>query len=56
MMVVIKDRIGQEIDFLERLINQRDTVDSDLLAAYPEWTPEWATEWKEFWAHLAGFL
>jgi len=30
----------KEMSFVERLINDRESFDQDLLEAYPEWTPE----------------
>jgi hypothetical protein len=36
----------KEMGFIERLINDRESFDQDLLEAYPEWTPEWAESQK----------
>jgi hypothetical protein len=46
------ERCDKEIDFLERLINNRESIDSDLLEAYPDWTPEWAKGTKSFWLEI----
>lgn len=44
---VVINRLMREADFNLRLINQRETIDDDILEAYPEWTPEYATECLE---------
>lgn len=49
---IMLERCGNEIDFLDRLINKRESIDKDLLEGYPEWTPEWAENQKPFWLDL----
>lgn len=48
----IIQRIDGELDFLERLIVNRSSIDEDLLEAYPEWTPEYAEEQVPYWDNL----
>jgi hypothetical protein len=53
---IVKDRCEKELSFLDRLINDRSSVDADLLEAYPEWTPEWATSMKDAWSKIYNFV
>lgn len=46
------ERIDKEIDFLERLVVNRSSIDEDLLEAYPEWTPEYAQQQFPYWEEL----
>ena len=56
MMSTIEDRIERELTFLEKLINDRDSIDAELLECYSDWTPEWAVKNREFWTQLSMFL
>ena len=42
----------KEIEFLNRLINDRESIDQDLLESYPEWTAEWAQGRIPFWTDI----
>ena len=42
-------KIDWEIEFLERLIEDRDSFEPELLAAFPEWTSEYAKEKTPEW-------
>jgi hypothetical protein len=46
------ERCSKELDFLERLINDRGSIDADFLEAYPEFDSEWVTNNKSFWLDL----
>lgn len=48
----ILERCNEEIDFLNRLVNDRESIDEGLLHTYPEWTPEFGESEKEFWLNL----
>jgi len=40
-------RLQKNVDFYERLISDRQSIDADLLEAYPEWTVEFGQKYKE---------
>ncbi len=51
------ESLNDEIDFCHQLVDSRDTIDKDLLEAYPEWTPEYGYEHeKEYQEHLQNVL
>jgi hypothetical protein len=39
----------KEVAFLRRMIADRESIDADLLEAYPEWTPVYAQERIPYW-------
>lgn len=41
--------IQSELDFLDKLINDRNSLDKKLLESYPEWTPGYAKENITHW-------
>lgn len=50
----VEEAFKKEVDFLQRLIDDRESFDQDLLEVYPEWTPEYAQEKIPFWTeHIA---
>lgn len=51
----VKDRCEKELSFLDRLINDRSSIDADLLEAYPEWTTEWTLIMKDAWQRIYTF-
>jgi hypothetical protein len=53
---VVQDKCLREIQFLERLINDRESIDADLLEAYPEWTSEWANGLLSPWKKVYDFV
>jgi hypothetical protein len=48
----VKERCLEEISFIQRLINDRESIDQDLLESYPEWTPEWGKTMLPNWQRL----
>jgi len=48
----IVEKIDKELDFLERIVIDRNSIDPDLLEAYPEWTPEYSEQQKPYWVNL----
>lgn len=44
---VVIEHLMSEANFNQRLVSQRETIDADILEAYPEWTPEYAAECLE---------
>lgn len=52
---VVKKRVSKELEFLNRLINDRDSIDSDLLEAYPEWNKEYAEKNIPLWQTIYDF-
>lgn len=46
---VLISRWKHELDFLNKLINDRSSIDPELLEAYPEWTVEYAEKSKVYW-------
>ena len=49
MYQTVVKRVQKEIEFLKRLIDDRESIDADLLEAYPEWTPEFANQNIPIW-------
>jgi len=52
----IRDKVLVELEFLDRLINNREEIDSDLLESYPEWTVEYALENTKSWNKILDFI
>lgn len=52
---VVKERVSKELEFLNKLINDRDSIDSELLEAYPEWNKEYAEENIPLWQAIYDF-
>ena len=50
------DRIQKDIDFCEKLISDRSSIDVDLLEAYPEWTVEYGQKYKEIFLRQLRFV
>jgi hypothetical protein len=46
------EKVNSELNFLNRLINDRGSIDQDLLECYPEWTPEYAQKNMGYWESL----
>ena len=44
--------IKRELDLLDRMINNRESIDQDLLEVYTEWTPEYATIQIPIWKRM----
>jgi hypothetical protein len=50
----VEEAFQKEVKFLQRLIDDRESIDQDLLEAYPEWTAEFAQEKILFWNEQIG--
>lgn len=51
----VKERVSEELDFLNRLINDRESIDVDLLEIYPEWDIEYAKKNIPIWEAIYDF-